>query len=93
MTVIVLLLTAWNVALKVAMKFPPEIISHYQNQQRFLMRPWVAIPLNLGIVVVTGVIYVTRTSERHYRIRVVAYGMLLAAICSQIISVLVPFRT
>jgi hypothetical protein len=91
--IFVLVLAAWNIALKLTIKFPPEVVSRMQNQAQSFTRAGFLVPFDIGIAVGFYLIYATRKIDRYYWVRAVAYGMLLGAICGQLIVVFVPFRT
>jgi hypothetical protein len=92
-SVFVLLLAAWDVVFKLVMKIPPEMISRFQDQAQPFMRPGFLIPYNIGVAIGFYLIFASRNLEKYYRIRVIAYGMLLGAVCGQLIGAFVPFHT
>jgi hypothetical protein len=92
-TVFVLVLLVWNVLFKLLIPLTPDMVAQFQAQARFFMRPVVLIPYDIAVLIAFWWIYASRRNQKHYPARVILYGMLLAAVGSQLVWWLVPFRT
>jgi hypothetical protein len=91
MTLFVLLLLTWNAIFKSFVRVTPDVIARFQSSP--LTRPAVFIPYNLAVLIGFLWIYATRRNQKYYLARVILYGMLLGAVCGQLVGWLVPFRT
>jgi hypothetical protein len=92
-TVLVLLLVTLTACLRAFVKFSPEQVSMYAEQNRLVHSATFLISYNVFVALCFIGIYATRRFRRYYYLRVAFYTMVLTGFLIQWVSIVLPLRS
>jgi hypothetical protein len=93
MTIVVLSIGVVDLVFKVAVKVPPNLIHQMQGPEGLLKSPSFLLGYNIFLVAGFLAVFITRKKTLYYPARVIAFGMLFAALIGQLLVVFVPWRS
>ena len=93
MAIIVVSIGIFDLALKLAIKLPPDVIHRMQGVEGLFLSPLVLLGFNAFLTAGFLAIFLTHKDIRYYPVRVIAFGMLFAALIGQLLLVFVPWRS
>jgi hypothetical protein len=92
MTAVVVVFMSVNFALNILNEPPSEISRLTSRILSIAHSPALLILANVIFALGFWLVYATRKKRRHYSLRVICYGMLLAGVLGEIISFVVPIH-
>jgi hypothetical protein len=91
MTIFVSGLHALALIVRLFAKLPPEMVATYSKAERIVYAPVFLLLFNAFVAAGFFFVYSTRRNERYYRLRVIAFGMLLSGLMGEMLILLLPW--